>query len=35
MREGRAGEEANEQAHSLSPANACNPYYEHTPLGAG
>jgi hypothetical protein len=32
MREGRAGEEANEQAHSLSHANACNPYYEHTPL---
>jgi hypothetical protein len=27
---GRAGERANEQAHSL--ANACNPYYEHTPL---
>jgi hypothetical protein len=23
---------ANEQAHSLSLANACNPYYEHTPL---
>jgi hypothetical protein len=34
MREGRAGERANEQAHtlSLSRANACNPYYEHTPL---
>jgi hypothetical protein len=34
MREGRAGERADEQAHSLSPslANACNPYYEHTPL---
>jgi hypothetical protein len=32
MREGRAGERANEQAHSLSLANACNPYYEHTPL---
>jgi hypothetical protein len=31
MREGRAGERANEQAHSLSRANACNPYYEHTP----
>jgi hypothetical protein len=31
MREGRAGERANEQAHSLSLANACNPYYEHTP----
>jgi hypothetical protein len=23
---------ANEQAHSLPLANACNPYYEHTPL---
>jgi hypothetical protein len=34
MQEGRAGERANEQAHSLSLslANACNPYYEHTPL---
>jgi hypothetical protein len=36
MREGRVGERANEQAHSLSLslslANACNPYYEHTPL---
>jgi hypothetical protein len=32
MREGRAGERANEQAHSVSFANACNPYYEHTPL---
>ena len=34
MWEGRAGERANEQAHShsLSLANACNPYYEHTPL---
>jgi hypothetical protein len=32
MREGRAGERANEQAHSLSRANACNPYYEHTPM---
>jgi hypothetical protein len=32
MREGRAGERANEQAHSLSHTNACNPYYEHTPL---
>jgi hypothetical protein len=32
MREGRAGEQANEQAHSLSRANACNPYYEHTTL---
>jgi hypothetical protein len=29
---GHAGERANEQAHSLSLANACNPYYEHTPL---
>jgi hypothetical protein len=29
---GRAGERANEQAHSLSRANACNPYYEHTTL---
>jgi hypothetical protein len=26
------GERANEQAHSLSLANACNPYYKHTPL---
>jgi hypothetical protein len=34
MREGRVGERADEQAHSLSLslANACNPYYEHTPL---
>jgi hypothetical protein len=32
MREGRAGELANKQAHSLSRANACNPYYVHTPL---
>jgi hypothetical protein len=32
MRKGRAGERANEQAHSLSLTNACNPYYEHTPL---
>jgi hypothetical protein len=31
MRGGRAGERANEQAHSLSLANACNPYYEHAP----
>jgi hypothetical protein len=30
MREGHAGERADEQALSL--ANACNPYYEHTPL---
>jgi hypothetical protein len=29
MREGRAGGRANEQAHSLSLANACNPYYKH------
>jgi hypothetical protein len=39
MREGRAGERAYEQAHSLSlslsQANACNPYYEHTPLARG
>jgi hypothetical protein len=32
MREGRAGEWADEQAHSLSHANACNPYYECIPL---
>jgi hypothetical protein len=32
MPEGRAGERADEQAHSLSRANACNPYYERTPL---
>jgi hypothetical protein len=32
MREGRAGERADEQAHSLSRANACNPYYERIPL---
>jgi hypothetical protein len=30
-REGRAGERADEQAHSLSLANACNPYCKHTP----
>jgi hypothetical protein len=30
MREGRAGERADEKAHSL--ANACNPYYERIPL---
>jgi hypothetical protein len=29
MREGRTEGRANEQAHSLSLANACNPYYEH------
>jgi hypothetical protein len=32
MRKGRAGGRADEQAHSLSLANACNPYYERTPL---
>jgi hypothetical protein len=31
MQEGRAEGRANEQAHSPSLANACNPYYEHTP----
>jgi hypothetical protein len=32
MREGRAGERANEQAHSPSLSrDACNPYYKHTP----
>jgi hypothetical protein len=31
MREGRAGEWADEQAHSLSLASACNPYYERIP----
>jgi hypothetical protein len=31
MREGRAGERADEQAHSLSLASACNPYYECIP----
>jgi hypothetical protein len=31
MREGRAGERSDEQAHSLSLANACNPYYECIP----
>jgi hypothetical protein len=29
---GSAGERADEQAHSLSLANACNPYYERIPL---
>jgi hypothetical protein len=29
LREGRSEGRANEQAHSLSLANACNPYYEH------
>jgi hypothetical protein len=32
MREGHAGEWADEHAHSLSLANACNPYYERIPL---
>jgi hypothetical protein len=32
MREGHAGEQTDEQAHSLSLANACNPYYERIPL---
>jgi hypothetical protein len=32
MREGRAGGRADEQAHSLSLATACNPYYERIPL---
>jgi hypothetical protein len=32
---GRTGEQANKQAHSLSLANACYPYYEHTPLARG
>jgi hypothetical protein len=32
MQEGRAGERADEQAHPLSLANACNPYYERIPL---
>jgi hypothetical protein len=31
MQKSRVGEQANDQAHSLSHANACNPYYEHTP----
>jgi hypothetical protein len=31
-REGRAGERADEQAHPLSLASACNPYYERIPL---
>jgi hypothetical protein len=31
MREGRAGERADEQAHSLSLANACDLYYERIP----
>jgi hypothetical protein len=32
MREGRAEGRVNEQAHSLSRANTCNPYYKRTPL---
>jgi hypothetical protein len=32
MREGRAGGQADEQAHSLSLANACNPYCKRIPL---
>ncbi len=32
MREGRVGGRADEQAHSLSLANDCNPYYERIPL---
>jgi hypothetical protein len=32
MREGRAGGRADEQAHTLSLANACNPYYERISL---
>jgi hypothetical protein len=32
MREGRARERADGHAHSLSLANACNPYYERVPL---
>jgi hypothetical protein len=32
MREGHAGGRADEHAHSLSLANACNPYYERIPL---
>jgi hypothetical protein len=35
MWEGRAGERADEQAHSLSRANACNPYCKHSPLARG
>jgi hypothetical protein len=31
MRGGRAGGRADEQAHSLSLASACNPYYERIP----
>jgi hypothetical protein len=32
MREGCAGGRSDEQAHSLSLVNACNPYYERIPL---
>jgi hypothetical protein len=32
MREGHARGWADEQAHSLSLANACNPYYERIPM---
>jgi hypothetical protein len=32
IRKGRAGERADEQAHTLSLANTCNPYYERIPL---
>jgi hypothetical protein len=32
MREGRAGERADEQAHTISLTSACNPYYERIPL---
>jgi hypothetical protein len=32
MREGRVGERADEQAHPLSLANACNPYCKRIPL---
>jgi hypothetical protein len=35
MREGRAGEWADEQARSLSLANACNPYCKRIPPDAG
>jgi hypothetical protein len=35
MREDRAGERADEQAHSLSLTNACNPYCKLTPLARG
>jgi hypothetical protein len=35
MRKGCTGERADEQAHPLSRANACNPYCKHTPLARG